>query len=211
MHLARLEQQTHALGETPIRRGSRTSKIIVRLSISAISTRTNPPPTLVEAEIRHPLDSDRKNGKVQPPYPHGTLSSPNYPQNYSDNTVRDTLAESGRSIFCVQICRWHFYRRHAVIRLFIHHFHTERDYDTLTFYLGQNLNNHAMILYKWSGNETIDQRVFVPNDNLLLVFNADRSNNASGFSLDYEIIERGCCRRVCVYRHSVMTRIFCFV
>jgi len=48
-----------------------------------------------------------------------------------------------------------------------------------------------MILYEWSGDEIDNKDLFIPNDNLFLIFNTDKSNNASGFSLRYEIIEKG--------------------
>jgi hypothetical protein len=83
------------------------------------------------------------------------------------------------------------YQRNAFIRLYIEKFHTELHYDTLTLYLGQNLNNRAMILYEWSGYENDTKHLFIPNDNLFLQFNTDKSNNASGFVLHYEIIQKG--------------------
>jgi len=57
--------------------------------------------------------------------------------------------------------------------------------------LGQNLNNRAMILYEWSGEDIENNDLFIPNDNLFLMFNTDKTNNASGFILHYEIIEKG--------------------
>ncbi|CAF1189573.1 unnamed protein product [Adineta ricciae] len=114
----------------------------------------------------------RENLKSSYSFPNGNLSSPNYPQNYSNN----------------MICRWHFFHRHAFIRLNIAAFQTEYHYDTFTIYLGQNLNNRAMILYEWSGDEMDNKHLFIPNDNILLVFQTDKTNNASGFSLHYEII-----------------------
>jgi hypothetical protein len=48
-----------------------------------------------------------------------------------------------------------------------------------------------MILYEWSGSEIDNKDLFISNDNLYLVFNTDKSNNASGFFLRYEIIEKG--------------------
>lgn len=48
-----------------------------------------------------------------------------------------------------------------------------------------------MIFDEWSGNEIEKKYLFIPNDNLYLVFDSDKSNNASGFFLHYEIIENG--------------------
>lgn len=48
-----------------------------------------------------------------------------------------------------------------------------------------------MILYEWSGENLDQQNVFVPNDNLYLIFTTDKTIHATGFSLQYEIIEKG--------------------
>jgi len=48
-----------------------------------------------------------------------------------------------------------------------------------------------MILYEWSGDDIDNKDLFIPNDNLFLIFNTDKTNNASGFILHYEIIEKG--------------------
>lgn len=48
-----------------------------------------------------------------------------------------------------------------------------------------------MILYEWSGDVIENRDVFIPNDNLFIIFNTDKTNNASGFILHYEIIEKG--------------------
>jgi hypothetical protein len=47
-----------------------------------------------------------------------------------------------------------------------------------------------MILYEWSGSNIEQRDLFIPNDNLYLIFTTDRSNNASGFILHYEVIEK---------------------
>jgi hypothetical protein len=47
-----------------------------------------------------------------------------------------------------------------------------------------------MILYEWSGSDIEKRDLFIPNDNLYLIFNTDKSNNASGFFLHYEVIEK---------------------
>lgn len=83
------------------------------------------------------------------------------------------------------------HHRSAFIRLYIEDFHTELNYDTLTLYFGENPNNRAMVLYEWSGNKIDNKHLFIPNDNLFLVFNTDKSFNASGFFLRYDIIEKG--------------------
>lgn len=57
--------------------------------------------------------------------------------------------------------------------------------------MGQNLNNRAMILYELSGDAIDHRHLFIRNDNLFLIFNTDKSYNATGFSLNYEIIEKG--------------------
>ncbi len=44
--------------------------------------------TLIDADIRHPLEPKSKILKSIYPYPYGSISSPNYPQNYSNNIVR---------------------------------------------------------------------------------------------------------------------------
>ncbi|CAF1032759.1 unnamed protein product [Rotaria sordida] len=129
---------------------------------------------LIDAEIRHPLEYKSQNSHLTYTYPYGTISSPNYPKNYSNNII----------------CRWHLYHRNAFIRLYINNFHTELHYDTLTLHLGQNLNNRAMILYEWSGYDIDNRNLFIRNDNLFLIFNTDNSYNASGFSLKYEVIEK---------------------
>ena len=90
----------------------------------------------------------------------------------------------------LQICRWHIYQRNAFIRLYIDQFDLESHYDTLTIQLGQNLNNHAMILYEWSGTNPEKKDLFIRNDNLYVIFATDQSNNASGFVLNYEVIEK---------------------
>ena len=89
------------------------------------------------------------------------------------------------------MCRWNFYHRDAFIRLMIDDFDTEFHYDLLTLYLGQNLNNRAMILHEWSGNQILTREFLVRNDRVLLIFNTDKSVNTSGFFLRYEFIEKG--------------------
>ncbi|UJR30694.1 hypothetical protein I4U23_018215 [Adineta vaga] len=122
---------------------------------------------LINADIR-------QKSKSSYSFPYGNLSSPNYPQNYSNNII----------------CRWHFFHRHAFIRLNIEHFQTEYHYDTFTISYGQNFQNRAMILYEWSGNEMDNKHLFIPNDDIYLIFQSDKTNNASGFFLQYEIIEK---------------------
>ncbi|CAF1467779.1 unnamed protein product [Adineta steineri] len=140
----------------------------------SVTTRTKSPKLLINANIRHPLDNKSRNIQLSYPYPFGTISSPNYPQNYSDSII----------------CRWNLYHQNAFIRLYIEKFHTELHYDTLTLYLGENLNNRAMILYELSGDDIENKHLFIPNDNLFLIFNTDKSNSASGFFLHYHIIEK---------------------
>jgi hypothetical protein len=48
-----------------------------------------------------------------------------------------------------------------------------------------------MILYEWSGSNIEQRDLFIRNDNLYLIFTSDKSNNASGFLLTYQIIEKG--------------------
>ena len=48
-----------------------------------------------------------------------------------------------------------------------------------------------MIIYEWSGYNIDNKHVFIPNDNLFLIFTSDKTYNASGFLLYYEIIEKG--------------------
>ena len=47
-----------------------------------------------------------------------------------------------------------------------------------------------MILYEWSGDELEEKEFFIPNDNLYVIFTTDQTNNASGFLLHYEVIEK---------------------
>ncbi|CAF1526563.1 unnamed protein product [Rotaria sp. Silwood1] len=138
------------------------------------SVKLKPQEVLIDAEILHPLENKSQHSKLTYTYPYGTISSPNYPQNYPNNII----------------CRWHLYHRNAFIRLYINEFHTELHYDTLTLHLGQNLNNRAMILYEWSGYDIDNKHLFIRNDNLFLIFNTDKSYSAAGFSLQYQIIEK---------------------
>lgn len=48
-----------------------------------------------------------------------------------------------------------------------------------------------MILHEWSGDNIENKDLFISNDNIYLIFNTDKTNNASGFLLHYEIIEKG--------------------
>ena len=48
-----------------------------------------------------------------------------------------------------------------------------------------------MVLYESSGSNIEQRDIFIRNDNLYLIFNSDKSNNASGFLLHYQIIEKG--------------------
>ncbi|CAF4204987.1 unnamed protein product [Rotaria socialis] len=129
---------------------------------------------LIDVDIVHPLEYKSQKPKSIYQYPYDTISSPNYPQNYSNNII----------------CRWHLYHRNAFIRLYIHEFRTELHYDTLALHVGQNLNNRAMIIHELSGDDIDNKHLFIRNDNLFLIFTTDKSYNTSGFSLSYEIIER---------------------
>ena len=89
------------------------------------------------------------------------------------------------------MCRWRLYHRHAFLRLSIKYFDIESHYDTLTVHFGQNYNHRAMIVYHWSGTNIDNRHLFITNDNVYLVFTTDRTLNATGFSLNYEFIEKG--------------------
>lgn len=53
---------------------------------------------LIDADIRHPGELKAKNLKQTYPYPSGTITSPNYPQNYSNNIVKELLTDSSINI-----------------------------------------------------------------------------------------------------------------
>jgi hypothetical protein len=61
------------------------------LLFSFIATKLKSPQIVINTEIRHPLESKSKSPNLIYPYPSGTISSPNYPQNYSNNIVRKFL------------------------------------------------------------------------------------------------------------------------
>lgn len=44
--------------------------------------------TVIDAEILHPLEYKSHKSNPAYPYPYGTITSPNYPKNYSNNIVR---------------------------------------------------------------------------------------------------------------------------
>lgn len=70
-------------------------------------------------------------------------------------------------------------------------FDLEHHYDILTVYVGPSTNNRAMILHEWTGSDLWNRDLFIPHDRISLVFTTDRSQNASGFLLHYEVIEKG--------------------
>lgn len=74
---------------------------LLLLCLSATVARPKSPQVLIDAEIRHPADNEEKSSKSRYPFPSGSISSPNYPQNYSNNIVRKRRKELSRHLVCL--------------------------------------------------------------------------------------------------------------
>ncbi|CAF0776415.1 unnamed protein product, partial [Didymodactylos carnosus] len=135
------------------------------------------PVLLIDANIQYNADdnNDDDDEVKTHSFPIGTIFSPNYPKNYSNYGT----------------CRWRLHYPGALIRIRIDHFDTEQYYDKLTFVIGQNSESAAMVLTELSGElDVLPKHIFVPNDSLWMIFTTDRTTNATGFILQYEIITK---------------------